>query len=756
MQQMLCSRCKKRVAVVFMTRMEGDKTVNEGLCLKCAKELGIPQVSSMLDNMGVTDEDIEEMSNQLMELGDENFEMGGADTMPPFLQSLFGGMGNLSKQDGEPAGKEEKTAKTDKKTKEQKNKFLDSYCINLTEKARTGGLDRIIGRDTEIARAIQILNRRVKNNPCLIGDPGVGKTAIVEGIALRIASGDVPFRLQDKEIYLLDMTSLVSGTQFRGQFESRIKGLIEEIKRLKNIILFIDEVHTLVGAGSAEGSMDAANILKPALSRGDVQVIGATTFDEYRKHIEKDSALERRFQPITVNEPTIAETIDVLLGVKSYYEAFHKVKISDGMVRLAVKLSERYIIDRFLPDKAIDLLDEACSHAALRSRELAEYEKMNKELKSLKNQEEQLESQTENIDYEKLAEVKSRLLKLKEDLKALEPAVASIELTKEDLAKVIEMWTGVPAAKIQQSEFGKISDLERKLKARVIGQDEAVELVVAAVKRSRVQLNKRKRPASFIFVGPTGVGKTELVKCLADELFETADPLIRFDMSEFMEKHAVSRLVGAPPGYVGYEEAGQLTERVRRKPYSVVLFDEIEKAHPDVMNILLQILDEGKVTDAQGRTVSFQNTVIVMTSNAGSADKNGIVGFNKQSGDIEKEKAMRALQEILRPELLGRVDEIVVFSPLSRESMQKIAGLMLDEMKEPLREQGIEVGYDDKALDYLAGQADGGKFGARELRKVIRKKVEDRIANMIVDHYDNPLTMIAISADAHDIQIIAK
>lgn len=754
---MLCSRCKKRMAVVFMSRMEGNETVNEGLCLKCAKELGIPQVSSMMDSMGITDDDIEEMSNQLMELGGDDFEMGGADTMPPFLQNIFGGMGDLSKKNESPDKDSNTKDKKREKSKEQKkNKFLDSYCINLTEKARSGNLDRIIGRDTEIARAVQILNRRVKNNPCLIGEPGVGKTAIVEGIALKIAAGQVPFRLQDKEIYLLDMTSLVSGTQFRGQFESRIKGLIDDIKNAKNVILFIDEVHTLVGAGSAEGSMDAANILKPSLSRGDIQVIGATTFDEYRKHIEKDSALERRFQPITVNEPTIAETTDVLLGVKGYYEAFHKVKISDSIVRLSVKLSERYIIDRFLPDKAIDLLDEACSHAALRSKELASYEKLNQQLKEMMTAEEQLESDPENVDYEKLAEIKSGLIQTKEELKKLEPIVADIQLTKEDLAKVIEMWTGIPAAKIEQSEYGKISELENHLKAKVIGQDEAVSLVVAAVKRSRVQLNKRKRPASFIFVGPTGVGKTELVKCLAEELFETTDPLIRFDMSEFMEKHAVSRLVGAPPGYVGYEEAGQLTERVRRKPYSVVLFDEIEKAHPDVMNILLQILDEGKVTDAQGRTVSFQNTVIVMTSNAGSSDKSNIVGFNKQAGEMAKEKAMRALQEILRPELLGRVDEIVVFSPLSQESMKKIAGLMLDEMKEPLKEQNIDMSYDEKALTYLAQHADGGKFGARELRKIIRKKVEDRVANMIVDHYDTPITMLGITADENDIQIIAK
>lgn len=754
---MLCSRCKKRMAVVFMSRMEGNETVNEGLCLKCAKELGIPQVSSMMDSMGITDDDIEEMSNQLMELGGDDFEMGGADTMPPFLQNIFGGMGDLSKKSESPDKDSNTKDKKREKSKEQKkNKFLDSYCINLTEKARSGNLDRIIGRDTEIARAVQILNRRVKNNPCLIGEPGVGKTAIVEGIALKIAAGQVPFRLQDKEIYLLDMTSLVSGTQFRGQFESRIKGLIDDIKNAKNVILFIDEVHTLVGAGSAEGSMDAANILKPSLSRGDIQVIGATTFDEYRKHIEKDSALERRFQPITVNEPTIAETTDVLLGVKGYYEAFHKVKISDSIVRLSVKLSERYIIDRFLPDKAIDLLDEACSHAALRSKELASYEKLNQQLKEMMTAEEQLESDPENVDYEKLAEIKSGLIQTKEELKKLKPIVADIQLTKEDLAKVIEMWTGIPAAKIEQSEYGKISELENHLKAKVIGQDEAVSLVVAAVKRSRVQLNKRKRPASFIFVGPTGVGKTELVKCLAEELFETTDPLIRFDMSEFMEKHAVSRLVGAPPGYVGYEEAGQLTERVRRKPYSVVLFDEIEKAHPDVMNILLQILDEGKVTDAQGRTVSFQNTVIVMTSNAGSSDKSNIVGFNKQAGEMAKEKAMRALQEILRPELLGRVDEIVVFSPLSQESMKKIAGLMLDEMKEPLKEQNIDMSYDEKALTYLAQHADGGKFGARELRKIIRKKVEDRVANMIVDHYDTPITMLGITADENDIQIIAK
>ena len=739
---MLCSKCKKRMAVVFMSRIENGETINEGLCLTCAKEMGIPQVQSMMDSMGITDEDIEEMGNQLMELTDgDSFEPGGAETMPPFLQNLFGSNMPAPVDDAK-----ENSSKTKKKSREKspKRKFLDTYCTNLTERARDGKLDRIIGRDNEIYRVVQILSRRTKNNPCLIGEPGVGKTAIAEGIAQRIVSGDVPFRLSDKELYLLDLTALVAGTQFRGQFESRVKGLIDEVKEAGNVILFIDEVHNLVGTGDSEGSMNAANILKPALSRGEIQVIGATTFNEYRKYIEKDSALERRFQPVTVGEPSIDDTVKVLTGIKQYYEAYHKVKVSDEIVRMAVTMSERYINDRFLPDKAIDLLDEACSCASLKSKELTEYETLNKQLKSLYKQEESLEQQTENIDYEAIAKVKAEVITVKEKLKELEPKVADLRVTPEDVAKVVELWTGIPASKIQQNEMRKIAGLEESLKKKIIGQDEAVHLVAAAVKRSRVQLSKRRRPASFIFVGPTGVGKTELVKVLSTELFDTVEPLIRLDMSEFMEKHAVSRLIGAPPGYIGYDEAGQLTEKVRRRPYSVILFDEIEKAHPDVMNILLQILDEGKVTDAQGRTVNFENTVIAMTSNAGSSDKTGIVGFNKQEGEIAKEKAMKALSDFLRPEFLSRVDEVVVFQPLSQESLVKIASLMVDELKEPLAEKGIKLGYEHAVLERIVQKGHSGKFGARDLRKVIRKEIEDPIATLLVEQCDKNITMISI------------
>lgn len=747
---MVCSRCKKRMAVVFMSRMEGSETINEGLCLQCARELGIPQVQQMMDSMGISDDDLEMMSDQMMALADDDgdsFEPGGADMMPNFLQNLFGkgSAGQAAPDPGEHSeGKAEK--RTKKKAAEKAGKkFLANYCTNLTERARLGQMDRIVGREREIARVVQILTRRTKNNPCLIGEPGVGKTAIAEGIAQKIASGEVAFRLLDKELYLLDMTALVAGTQFRGQFESRVKGLIDEVKAAGNIILFIDEIHTIVGTGDSEGSMSAANILKPALSRGEIQVIGATTFNEYRKHIEKDSALERRFQPVTVKEPSIEDAYQVLLGLKGYYEAYHRVKASDEIVREAVVLSERYINDRFLPDKAIDLLDEACACASLRSPQLTAYEKLTREDQSLTKLEEEMEGDPQNVDYEKLAQIKSQTLAVRQQIAELEPQVAQIQVTLEDLAKVIELCTGISAAKIQESEYKKIGSLEKVLHSKVIGQDEAISAVCAAIRRNRAGISNRRRPASFIFVGPTGVGKTELVKVLASELFDDVDPLIRLDMSEYMEKHTVSRMIGAPPGYVGYDEAGQLTEKVRRKPYSVILFDEIEKAHPDVMNILLQILDEGRITDGQGRTVNFENTVIVMTSNAGSNDKSGVVGFNKGAQEISKEKALKSLSEILRPEFLGRVDEVVVFNPLGKESLYQIARLMLDELVEPLREKGIGFGFDQKAVEWLVDKLEGNRFGARDLRTKIRKEVEDQIASALVDRYENPPAMIGLT-----------
>ncbi len=767
---MICNRCKKRMAVLFISKMEGDKTVNEGLCLKCAKELGIPQVNSLMQQMGITDEELEQMSEQMEGLMDgDMFESGGADTLPNFMQNMMGNigdlMGSLKGDNGDEdtaltIPEEEKSSNTKsngkKQAKNKKRKFLDNYCTNLTQKARDGMLDNIIGRDREIYRIIQILSRRSKNNPCLIGEPGVGKTAVAEGIAQKIVNGDVPFRLQDKEVYLLDLTSLVAGTQFRGQFESRVKGLIDEVKSAGNIILFIDEVHTIVGAGDSEGSMSAANILKPALSRGEIQVIGATTFNEYRKYIEKDSALERRFQPVNITEPTIDETIDVLMGIKKYYEMHHKVKASEYIVHLAVNLSERYITDRFLPDKAIDLLDEACSCCSIRNKDLTEYEKLNKELKALMDKQEELESDPEAIDYEAIAKTKADIIKCKEDLKAIEPKIQDIQVEVDDIARVIELWTGIPATKIKENEYQKIVDLENNLKSKIIGQDQAIHEVVNAIKRSRVQLSKRKRPASFIFVGPTGVGKTELVKVLAEELFDSVDPLIRLDMTEYMEKHAVSKLIGSPPGYVGYDEAGQLTEKVRRKPYSVILFDEIEKAHPDIMNILLQILDEGRVTDAQGRTVNFENTVIAMTSNAGSSDKSSIVGFNKTANEIAKDKALKALGEFLRPEFLGRVDEVVVFNTLGKEELKTISSLMLDELKEPLKDKGIKFNYDDKSLEKIVELADGGKFSARDLRKVIRKYVEDKIANVLIDKFENPPKLLGLTVKDDELDLVTE
>lgn len=776
-QQMLCSRCKKRMAVVFITRMEGDKSVNEGLCLKCAKELNIKPVTDLMDKMGITDEQLDAMDDQMNGLLDsfgDSFDMGGAQSMP-FMQmfnmpaqrgeedeeedgeypqdeladgqmepyesgeeqeSQMGGARNLSAKERRQQEKERK-----------KYKFLSAHCENLTLKAKDGKIDRIVGRDKEIERVIQILNRRTKNNPCLIGEPGVGKTAIAEGIAQRLADGNVPAMLQGKELYLLDMTSLVAGTQFRGQFESRVKGLLDDVRKVGNAILFIDEVHSLVGAGDAEGSMNAANILKPALSRGEIQVIGATTFDEYRKHIEKDAALERRFQPVTVDQPTIEQTVEILKGIKKYYEDFHRVIVTDDIARRAVLYSERYINDRFLPDKAIDLLDEACSCANLRNKVLAQYDEYNRQIGVYQHVIDSEEQKEKDIDYEKLAENKAKVLQLQSQADSIKQEALGQKVTDEDLAKVIELWTGIPASKIQESELQRVAGLEEALKKRIIGQDEAVRLVSAAVRRSRVQISKKRRPASFIFVGPTGVGKTELVKALSEELFDQQNPLIRLDMSEFMEKHSVARIIGAPPGYVGYDEAGQLTEKVRRRPYSVVLFDEIEKAHPDVMNILLQILDEGKITDAQGRVVSFESTVIVMTSNCGSEQRSASLGFNKTPSDIARERVMQSLSEFLRPEFLGRVDEIVIFNQLTEEDFVKIAALMLGELKEPLADKGITLVWEDKALRLLAHKAHGKQGGARDLRRLIRKEVEDKICSLLVDRYQNQPAGISIGAE---------
>ena len=645
--------------------------------------------------------------------------------------------------------------KHNKKKEEKKRKFLDTYCTNLTAKAKKGEIDRIIGREKEIYRVMQILSRRTKNNPCIIGEPGVGKTAIAEGIAQKLADGDVPFRLQGKELYMLDLTSLVAGTQFRGQFEGRVKALIEEIKTAGNIILFIDEVHNLVGTGDSEGTMNAANILKPALSRGEVQVIGATTFNEYRKYIEKDSALERRFQPVTANEPSIEDTIELLKGIKEYYEEYHKLYVSDDILKSCAVLSERYITDRYLPDKAIDLLDEAAACASINSKELTEYEQLKKKNKALETEENNLSAETENKDYQRIAEIKTELAKNTARIDELEPMIKEVHVTENDVCKVIELWTGIPASKLLETEFKRIANLESVLKSKVVGQDEACELVAAAIKRTRVQLSARRRPASFIFVGPTGVGKTELVKVLANELFNTVDPLIRLDMSEFMEKHSVSRIIGSPPGYVGYDEAGQLTEKVRRKPYSVILFDEIEKAHPDVMNILLQILDEGKVTDAHGRTVSFENTVIAMTSNAGSSFNTSGLGFAKSEADISKDKAMKALGEFLRPEFLSRVDEVVVFKPLTLDAYKGIAGLMIGEMKEPLLEKNITLNVSDEAYELVAKKASGGKFGGRDVRKVVRKDIEDKVANIIVEA-DGNISQIDVDADGDEIKVTGK
>ena len=739
----MCSNCKKRPAVVFITSIKGNEKKNEGLCLNCAREKNVPQVAEYMERLGISEEEIDHLSEQMMDMLDgDSFEMGGSGLMPDFLSNMFG-VTNKTFEEAEPV-KEEKNGESaakgffgrnrDKEKKDKKKKelrFLSSYCTNLSKKAADGELDRIIGRDKEIARVVQILSRRTKNNPCLIGEPGVGKTAIAEGIAQRINSGDVPFNLADKKVYLLDLTSLVAGTQFRGQFESRVKGLVDEVKREGNVILFIDEVHNLVSAGDSEGSMNAANILKPALSRGEVQVIGATTFGEYRKYIEKDSALERRFQPVTVAEPTIEDTVSVLLGIKQYYEDYHKVHISDYLIRVCAVLSERYITDRFLPDKAIDLMDEGCAYASIRSPELAEHAKVLKEVKVL---DEMIKNMSEDPepDYEAIAEMRSRLVQANAQEQSLREKINDIQVTESDITKVVELWTGIPSSKIAETEFLKIARLEEALKKRVLGQDEAVSVLAKAIKRTRVQLNKRRRPASFIFVGPTGVGKTELVKAVSEELFDSTEPLIRLDMTEYMEKHSVARMIGSPPGYVGYDEAGQLTEKVRRKPYSVILFDEIEKAHPDVMNILMQILDEGKIDDAHGRTVNFENTIICMTSNAGSADKSIGVGFNRTDNEISKDKAMKGLREFLRPEFISRIDEVVVFKQLTKTDFAAIASLMLDEMKEPLSEKNISLRYDDEVLNLIAEEAYGKPYGARDIRRVIRQEIEDKIADIII------------------------
>lgn len=757
----LCSRCKKRPAVVFLADASTPGSEPQGLCLVCAKELGIKPVDDMLKRMNISDEDIEQMSDQFMdlmalneenddaEMNDETFDLGTAPAMP-FLGKLFGGEKTDNKEKSEPAD-------SDKKPKKKRRRFMEQYCTNLTEKAKNGQIDVIIGRDKELYRTIQILSRRTKNNPCLIGEPGVGKTAIAEGLALKIANGEAPARLLDKEIYLLDLTGLVAGTQFRGQFESRVKGLVDEVKSAGNIILFIDEIHNLVGAGdSAEGSMNAANILKPALSRGEIQVIGATTFKEYRKYIEKDAALERRFQPVTVEEPSVAETEKILMGVKSYYEGFHNVVIPEEIVKKAVLLSERYVTDRYLPDKAIDLLDEACACASLANKAIDELYTANKKIADYSVELEELENNVENPDYEKQAMVKSELEKYKNIAAGLYEPASHNTVTDDDIAKVIELWTGIPASKVKESDIKKLAGLEDALNKKIIGQNEATHLVAAAVKRARVNTNNLHRPASFIFVGPTGVGKTELVKVLSEQLFDTPETLIRLDMSEFMEKHSVSRIIGAPPGYVGYDEAGQLTEKVRRKPYSVVLFDEIEKAHPDVLNVLLQILDDGRITDAQGRTVNFENTIIVMTSNAGSERTENLLGFGKTQADASKEKALKALEGFLRPEFIARVDEIVVFSPLSPDSLCKIAALMLDELKASLAEKLIDFSYDEAVCRFLAEKCGNGKKGARELRNVIRKNLENRIVDIIVDSGEGGISLIAATAPNGEIKLDVK
>ena len=744
---LLCTRCKKRPAVVFVSNGM-DSQNPQGLCLVCAKELGIKPVNDIMEKMGITDEELEaatEQMTQLMNLdnddsGDELFAPGGAATLP--VDQMLGGRPGENGGFGG-AGVQQKKESFHKK----KRKHIQNFCTDLTAKARNGQLDNIIGREKEIQRVVQILSRRTKNNPCLIGEPGVGKTAVAEGLALRIARGEVPAKLRDKEVQLLDLTALVAGTQFRGQFESRIKGLVDEVKADGNVILFIDEVHNLVGTGDAEGSMNAANILKPALSRGEIQVIGATTFNEYRKYIEKDAALERRFQPVTVAEPSVEDAVQILLGIKGYYESYHRVKVSEKICRRMVVLAERYINDRYLPDKAIDLLDEACACAALRNKKLEEYDETELALTKEKNREQDLSSPIDDsqIDYEELAKTHYRIATLEESLDKLKSEGVFADVEEQDVAKVIELWTGIPASRVQENELKKLANLEDVLKRHIIGQDEAVSAISAAIRRSRVQISPRRHPASFIFVGPTGTGKTELVRVLSQELFDTPETLIRLDMSEFMEKHSVSKIIGSPPGYVGYDEAGQLTEKVRRRPYSVVLFDEIEKAHPDVLNILLQILDEGRITDAHGRTVNFENTVIVMTSNAGSDRRENSLGFNKTAADMNREKVMRALGEFLRPEFLSRIDEVIVFRPLDVEDYKKIAALMLDEYVGSLKEKGIALTYNQEVCAYLAEKSIHGQSGARDLRNNIRRMVEDKLAMALVERGEGAISGVALS-----------
>ena len=772
MQPTLCSRCKKNIATVFITRMEGDKTVNEGLCLKCAKNLGLPQVNDMMQRMGITDDDLDNLNNEMMQAmdsienaeelpgGDTDEEDAGKTATFPFLNRLFNNGGEPPAPTGETSTDDHADRREKREGKPSgKRKFLESYCISLNRKAKEGKLDPVIGRAEEIERVIQILNRRQKNNPCLIGEPGVGKTAIAEGLAQRIVAGNVPYKLREKEVYLLDLTALVAGTQFRGQFEQRMKGLIDEVKKLGNIILMIDEIHNIVGAGDAEGSMNAANILKPALSRGEIQVIGATTFNEYRKSIEKDSALERRFQPVTVNEPSIEDSIKILKGLAPNYEAYHGVKISDGILRQAVLLSERYITDRFLPDKAIDLIDEACSDLNLKDPDISRRMQLRREIDDFEKERTMLEEQgaQDGIepDYEQIATLKSKILQRRTELNTL-LLKGDPQLSMDNLAHVIELWTKIPASKIREEEFQRLSQLEQRLKSHIIGQDQAVEAVAAAVRRNRVGISPKHKPVSFIFVGPTGVGKTELVKQLAVDLFNTPDALIRLDMSEFMEKHSVSRIVGSPPGYVGYDEAGQLTEKIRRKPYAVILFDEIEKAHPDVLNVLLQILDDGEITDSHGRRVNFENTIIVMTSNAGSGNQDGgTVGFNRSQTQQDADKAMKALQQFLRPEFINRVDGVITFNRLSKENFKAIAKIMLNELVTSLGDKGITFTYGDSLVEFLVEKSYSMTYGARNLRRTIQKKLEDPMATKIIDSYEHPISKIHVAAENDAIQLDA-
>ena len=772
MQPTLCARCHKNMAVVFINRIENGQSHQEGLCLKCARELHIKPIDDIISKMGINDEDLDGLSSEMMEAmqnlsgngddlmnienDDDSSDDDGKTATFPFLNRLFGAQNAANAENRDNAAETERPrVGKDGGERKPKRKFLDNYCISLTDRARAGKLDRMIGRSEELERVIQILNRRQKNNPCLIGEPGVGKTAIAEGLAQRIASGDVPAKLRDKQVFLLDLTSLVAGTQFRGQFESRMKGLIEEIRREGNIILVIDEVHNLVGAGDAEGSMNAANILKPALSRGEIQVIGATTFNEYRKHIEKDAALERRFQPVTVAEPSLSDSVEILKGIRKYYEDFHGVKISDEMCRMAVTLSERYITDRFLPDKAIDLIDEACSDVNLHNKDIERSAEIKKECADLdKERELLLSGTTGDGDFEKLAELRSRDLQLKDELSQIE-AKGMPELTADNLAHIIELWTKIPASNIRADEFERLSGLAGRLKAHIIGQDEAVNAVCAAIKRSRAGLQSKRKPVSFIFVGSTGVGKTELVKRLAADLFNSPESLIRLDMSEFMEKFSVSRIIGSPPGYVGYDEAGQLTEKIRRKPYSVVLFDEIEKAHPDVMNILLQILDDGRITDAQGRTVNFENTVIVMTTNAGSDKRTGSVGFNMSADEQGKEKAVKALNDFLRPEFINRVDEIIYFHRLTEENIRAIASLMLEDLRTAMAERGTALTWDESVITYLAEKGYSAAYGARNLQRLIQKDVEDAIATEIIDHLKGAAKTVGLTVQDGKIVVLA-